>query len=100
MKVTNMLSNKGNKVPNQFIIEGLPAGTYNKQGFQIKSGEMFQSYETNIVFKDYEGKVYLDAKYWNYSQTTSKYRNNFLNESTKETEAKIKSGEYELVNLN
>lgn len=29
-----------------------------------------------------------------------KYRNIFLRETKKETEAKIKSGEYELVNLN
>ena len=29
-------------------------------------------------------QIELDYKYWNYSVTTSKYRNQFLNESTQE----------------
>ena len=45
-------------------------------------------------------KPLLGRKYWNYSVTTSKYRNQFLNETTKETQAKINSGEYKLVDLN
>ena len=52
-----------------------------------------------IVKIDLEN-TYLDKKYWNFSNTTSKYRNKFLNETTKETIAKIKSGEYKLVDLN
>jgi len=47
-----------------------------------------------------KGKVYLDNNKWDYSRTTGKYRNQFLGESKKETERKIKSGEYQLVNLN
>ena len=47
-----------------------------------------------------EGKLLLDENAWNYSRTTGKYRNVFLGEGKKETEAKIKSGEYLLVNLN
>ena len=46
------------------------------------------------------GKTVLDQNSWDYSVTTGKYRNQFLNETKKETEAKIKSGEYRLVNLN
>jgi len=56
-----------------------------------------------IVKKDYESdqvKIYLDQKYWNYSNTTGKYRNIFLNETIKDTRAKIKSGEYILTDLN
>jgi hypothetical protein len=56
-----------------------------------------------IVKKDYEGdqvKIYLDQKYWNYSNTTGKYRNIFLGETIKDTRAKIKSGEYILTDLN
>ena len=45
-------------------------------------------------------KTYLDKKYWNYSVTTSKYRNIFLEETKKDTEKKIESGEYVLTNLN
>jgi hypothetical protein len=74
-------------VKNQFIIYG-DNGTY------------FQSYNSIICFRPFSGKIQLDENYWNYSVTTGKYRNLFLNETRKETEAKIKSGEYELVNLN
>ena len=45
-------------------------------------------------------KITLDDYYWNYSRTTSKYRNMFLNETTEETKRKIKDGTYKLANLN
>ena len=63
-------------------------------------GEYFQSYDSVIAFKDNEGNVTLDDYTWNYSRTTSKYRNEFLSESIVETRAKIESGEYKLSNLN
>ena len=105
MKVRNMKSNKGNPVPNQFIIEG-------------ESGiEYFQSYNSIIVLKtpmNYNNKsqweekgivfesnkIYLDRTTWDYSTTTGKYRNQFLNEGIAETRKKIKLGEYALANLN
>lgn len=86
MKVENKTSNNGNSVPNQFIItEG--------------STRIFQSYNSVIARVDFDG-VTLDEKYWDYSTTTGKYRNIFLGENKKQTEAKIKSGEYKLTNLN
>jgi len=91
MNVTNMTSSNGNKVANQFRVVG------------DNKDEYFHSYRSIIVKKDYKNefvKIYLDKKYWNFSNTTSKYRNKFLNETTKETMAKIKSGEYKLVDLN
>ena len=91
MKTENMTSTSGNKVANQFIIT------------DDKTNEYFQSYRSMIVKKDYEGEtvqVFLDQKYWNYSNTTGKYRNIFLNETIKDTKKKIKSGEYKLVDLN
>jgi hypothetical protein len=97
MKVKNMQSNKGNTIANQFIIEG-------------NDGLYFQSYNSIIAKIPYgrptehiinpDNKTILDKKYWNYSRTTSKYRNIFLNESTKETEKRIENGEYILTNLN
>jgi hypothetical protein len=87
MKVENMTSSRGNTVPNQFII-------------QTEEGLYFQSYKTVIAFKLLSGKVQLDSDKWDYSLTTAKYRNMFLDETTKETRHKIKKGEYELVNLN
>ena len=97
MKVENMTSSSGNQVANQFIITA-PEGRY------------FQSYSTMIVYIPNSNgagseiawthnKVHLDRNGWNYSKTTSKYRNLFLGETTKETKAKIKSGEYILTAL-
>ena len=86
MNVYNMESSQGNKVPNQFIIEH-------------KGKEYFQSYNSLIAVKE-NGKITLDEYYWNYSRTTSKYRNEFLNELTDDTRKKIKDGTYKLTNLN
>ena len=91
MKVENITSNNGNKIANQFVIT------------DDKQNEYFQSYNSMIVKKDYESdqvKIYLDQKYWNYSNTTGKYRNIFLNETIKDTRAKIKNGTYILIDLN
>lgn len=73
-----------------------------KNQFEITTpqGKIFQSYDSVIAFIPNEGKIQLDSKYWNYSVTTSKYRNQFLNEDKKSTQKKIDSGEYELTNLN
>lgn len=90
MNVTNLKSTNGNRVPNQFDI------THDNHNY-------FQSYNSIIVHINYNTAprtIELDSKYWNYSRTTSKYRNIFLGETTKETEAKIKNGEYKLVDLN
>jgi len=88
MKVRNMTSSRGNTVANQFIIDG-PFGA-----------TTFQSYQTVIARKEADGRVVLDRGSWDYSVTTSKYRNQFLGESKKETKAKIDSGVYELADLN
>lgn len=87
IKVENMLGSSGRKVPNQFEIF-------------TDEGVYFQSYSTVIAFWPFHGKIQLDAEKWNYSRTTAKYRNQFLGMTTKEVEAKIKSGNIELVNLN
>ena len=87
MKVYNMESPNGNKVANQFEI-------------YTDEGKYFQSYKSIIAFIDNNGKVFLDDYYWDYSRTTGKYRNMFLNNNIDEAREKIKSGEYELKNLN
>lgn len=90
MRVKNMTSSNGNFVANQFIIIDNNA-TY------------FQSYNSIIAkIEMIEGskKVFLDEYYYNYSRTTSKYRNLFLGEVTKDIERKIKKKEYILTNLN
>jgi hypothetical protein len=82
-----MKNNKGNIVMNHFII-------------YVNNGIFFQSYDSIIAFKSNEGKIFLDENDWNYSRTTGKYRNNFLNEGIEETRDKIKKGIYNLTNLN
>ena len=81
-----MTSTRGNKVANQFIIND-------------KGEEYFQSYRS-IIAKKSQGKIYLDEYYWDYSTTTGKYRNQFLNEGIADTRKKIQSGEYILTDLN
>ena len=86
IKVRNMVSNKGNKIANQFEID-------------IGDSVYFQSYKSIIALRK-NGNVFLDKNYWDYSRTTGKYRNIFLGENKKETEKKIKEGIYKLVDLN
>ena len=91
MKVQNIVSSKGNKIANQFILTDNDGVEY------------FQSYNSIIAKREFEeGKeiITLDGHYWNYSRTTSKYRSKFLNETTKETEKKVKNNLYWIANLN
>ena len=87
IKVQNMESAKGNTIPNQFIITE-------------ENNRYFQSYETVIAMIDNKGDVFLDKNDWDYSVTTSKYRNIFLKETKQETLKKIQSNEYTLIDLN
>ena len=102
IKANNIISARGNPITNQIIITDTKKDT-----------ETFQSYNSIIAIKDYKPERYsyavpeehktnvtLDEYYWNYSRTTSKYRNMFLNEGVNDTREKIKSGEYKLKNLN
>ena len=101
MKVENITNSRGNSIPNQFIIkhEGIVKLGKDTDLFIADSPIMFQSYRSIIAVKC-KAMVVLDKTYWNYSTTTSKYRNQFLGETTKETKAKIASGEYLLADLN
>lgn len=86
MIINNMKSNKGRTVPNQYVI-------------RLDNCDVFQSYETVIAIRDYDlDEVYLNKEYYDYSKTTSKYRNKYLELTTKEIEQKIKSKEFVLVN--
>ena len=87
IKVLNMTSSKGNKIPNQFVII-TPEGSY------------FQSYNSVIAFINNEGRVFLDRNKWDYSTTTGKYRNIFLGENKKLTEKRINNNNYVLIDLN
>ncbi len=88
VKVQNMQNSNGNNAVNQFEIF-------------TNDGVYFQSYSTVIAFKDTKtGKIYLDKDKWDYSVTTGRFRNDFLNEGIAETRKKIEAGVYKLVDLN
>lgn len=87
LRVENMQSSRGNKVPNQFEI-ATNEGTY------------FQSYQTLIAFRSNDQEITLDENSWDYSRTTMKYLSMFLGHNAKVTRQKIKDGEYKLTNLN
>jgi len=95
-----MYSARSNRaVPNQYIITEDGRGANGNFLYR----ETFQSYESIIavrtVWED-DIDIVLDEKYWNYSTTTSKYRNDFLDENTADTKKKIADGTYKLDNLN
>jgi len=86
-KVQQLVSeSSGREVANQFLING-------------KDFSAFQSYRSIIVLWK-NGKTYLDYSKWDYSNITGRYRNQVLGETRRETEKKIKSGEYILADLN
>lgn len=87
IKCEQMISNKGNSIANQFLI-------------YANNGVYFQSYRSIIALKQNDGTIVLSEKYWDYSQTTSKYRNIFLGETTEQTRYQIKIGNYKLQKLN
>ena len=87
-KVENFKSfRSGNPIANQFKIT-LQNGT-----------EVFQSYNSIIAVK-VDGITFLDRTCWDYSNTTSRYRKEFLNEDTKTTKQKIKDDVYVMLDLN
>jgi len=89
MKVSNMTSQNGNKIANQFIVT-LPENV-----------TMFQSYN-NVIAQNRNGKIVLDSKALDYSATTTKYLKQFLGttESKKQLQAKIENGFYQIEDLN
>ena len=81
-----MTSDRGNKVANQFIITDKGAVT-------------FQSYDS-IIAVIVDGEIFLDSVFWNYSKTTSKYLNKFLNMTSKEVKQDIKNESILFADLN
>lgn len=65
MKVTNITNSRGRKVPNQFIIENGNVYT-------------FQSYNSVVAVVNFDNSTITLGSDWNYSTTTSRYRNKFF----------------------
>ena len=87
-KVRQMMSPRsGGLVDNQFML-------------YTSEGVYFQSYNTLIAFESNNGEIFLDEGRWDFSRTTSRYRNIFLGLNTQETKSQIESGEIKLIKLN
>lgn len=70
----------------------------NQYAITFDKGEILQSYDSIIVVRRYKDNQIFIGQNWNYSRTTAKYRNMYLGETTAETQAKIDSGEYKMLN--
>lgn len=83
-EVKNITSYNGNKIPNQFIL-------------YFNNGEIFQSYESVIVLQLYNSDIIYLGDDWEYSTTTGKYRNLYLNMNKKEILKGIKENKIIIV---
>ena len=87
--ISNMQSDNGNPVPNQFLVND---GKYTH----------FKSYGTYIAREDNNsGRIEVDADNWSYSRTTLKYLCKFLRLPNKKAiEQAIKNNKLTLTELN
>lgn len=92
--VEQMTSRSGNVVPNQTILSDM-------------TGRTFVSYGSKIVYQSKDRasdglplEIIVDETYWDYSRTTGKYRNEFMNMGVQEVRNYIKEGRIKLGNLN
>ena len=92
--VEQMTSRSGNVVPNQVILSEM-------------SGKTFVSYGSKIVYlsnnRGSDGlplEIIVDETYWDYSRTTGKYRNEFMDMGVQEVRNHIKTGRIKVGNLN
>ena len=84
IRVNNMVSDRGNDIPNQFEL-------------RFDGGIVFQSYNSVIAVKLYnDNKVYLGDD-WDYSRTTGKYRNKFLGVNKAEIVKGLTNGNFQHV---
>lgn len=94
----------------KITVEPLRTGANRPNPEQIKVrvsgvGLFFVGYGNVVALKPEdplpgEPTVYLDSKYWCFSNTTSRYRTQFLGENKRETERKLKDGTYAFKDLN
>jgi hypothetical protein len=89
IRVETMQSPTGGDVPNQVILSTRDNGL-----------RLFKSYGRSIALEEDGKPTLLDERYYDYSRTTAKYRNAFLNDTTDGVKRGIKSGEYILTDLN
>ena len=92
--VEQMTSRSGNVVPNQTILSDM-------------TGKTFVSYGSKIVYQSKDRasdglplEIIVDENYWDYSRTTGKYRNEFMNMGVQDVRDHIKEGRIQVGTLN
>jgi len=90
--VERMLTIGGSSTPDHIIIH-------------IDRDQYFQSFDKILAVRYADGEIVLDPswkglEYIKRKKAINRYRSAFLDEPTEETAAKVKSGEYEVKDLN
>ena len=93
VSVRPMTSRGGNELANQQIMSDPAGETFVSYGTKI-------AYRSHKRYEDGERRIVLDKNYWDYSRTTSKYRNEFLGFGVDECRRRISNGKIELADLN
>ena len=93
VSVRPMTSRGGNELANQQIMSDPAGETFVSYGTKI-------AYRSHKCYEDGERRIVLDKNYWDYSRTTSKYRNEFLGFGVDECRRRISNGKIELADLN
>jgi|SRR6056300_827418 hypothetical protein len=96
VSVRPMTSRGGNDLANQQIMSDPHGETFVSYGSKIA----YRSHDMYGVGNERRHKIVLDEYYWNYSRTTSKYRNEFLGFGVDECRKRIADGTIKLANLN
>ena len=93
VSVRPMTSRGGNELANQQIMSDPAGETFVSYGTKI-------AYRSHKRYEDGERRIVLDKNYWDYSRTTSKYRNEFLGFGIDECRRRISNGKIELADMN
>ena len=68
----------------------------NKNMYISRDGKILKSYNKIIIIKK-DGEIFINSNYYNYSPTTSRHRNLFLDVSNKEFERNCRNGLYNFI---
>lgn len=89
MRVTQLINKNNNAMANHFVID------------DDNGNSLLQSYKVIVAKIDYENdKIFLDRDFFDYSLTTKRAINFFLNNTHQERLKLIKENKIQLINLN
>ena len=100
LAITTTFSVNGNVKSKQEIFQSYGKTIAKIKTFYEETRTYHKGFKTKNLIIEEKIQVSLDKNYWDYSNTTGKYRNIFLGEPKKDTVKQIKIKNYELVDLN